>query len=181
MWKIGLNRKKSGLFVREEKMNFINLTNGIQAIHDYVLTDYTFIRIQSTWCEQKRFEDIIFTLSDDFLMNIALGNHCIVYDYGANKEIPRAIWQGLEWIKYVLYMRWYKINYTPTGRACLSRDYFEQQYRSLSTKIRSKLDYFRKYKMGEIKISSITSCSKNDGNIDYHMNILKNREIVNFL
>lgn len=85
--------------------HFINLTNGIQAIEDYKLSDYSFIRIQSTACEQKRFEEIVVTLSDDFLMSCAMGRNCIVYDYGANKTIPRAIWQGLEWVKFVLYKR----------------------------------------------------------------------------
>lgn len=34
--------------------HFINLTNGIEAIEEHHLTDYRFIRIQSTACEQSR-------------------------------------------------------------------------------------------------------------------------------
>ena len=80
----------------ENPIHFINLSNGIKAITDYNLSDYRFIRLQSTTCEQKRWEEILLTISDDFLISLALGYHCIVYDYGANKNVPRDVWQGLK-------------------------------------------------------------------------------------
>lgn len=80
---------------------YVNLTNGIEAISQLNLSDYSFIRIQSTICEQKLWDRLIQDLDYDFLMNVALGNKCVVYDYGANKPIPRAIYQGLEFINRV--------------------------------------------------------------------------------
>lgn len=53
-------------------MNFINLSNGLLAIREYGLTDYRFLRIQSSHCEGKHWADILWTLSDDFLMHAAM-------------------------------------------------------------------------------------------------------------
>ena len=73
--------------------NYINLTNGVEAIST-LQGDYRFIRIQSTVCEQKLWDRLIQDLDYDFLMNLALGHKCIVYDFGARKPIPRAVYQG---------------------------------------------------------------------------------------
>ena len=156
-----------------ERINFINLTNGMQAIKDYGLSDFRFIRLQSTACEQKLWEEIILSISDDFLMSVALGRDCVVYDYGANKDIPRAIWQGLEWLKYVLYLKWYNQEYTPQGRSSKSRSYFYEQYKKLSKRARTRLNYFRNYADGELRISSITDKTKKDGNLEWYVNIAK--------
>ena len=156
-----------------ERINFINLTNGMQAIKDYGLSDFRFIRLQSTACEQKLWEEIILSISDDFLMSVALGRDCVVYDYGANKDIPRAIWQGLEWLKYVLYLKWYNQEYTPQGRSSKSRSYFYEQYKKLSKRARTRLNYFRNYTDGELRISSITDKTKKDGNLEWYVNIAK--------
>ena len=90
--------------------NYINLTNGVEAIPK-LQGDYRFIRIQSTVCEQKLWDRLIQDLDYDFLMNLALGHKCIVYDFGARKPIPRAVYQGLEFIKYVLHRRWLNKEY----------------------------------------------------------------------
>ena len=82
--------------------NYINLTNGVEAIQEYSLQDYAFIRIQSTICEQHLWDRLFLDLDYDFLMNVALGNECRIYDYGTNKPIPRALYQGVALIKYVL-------------------------------------------------------------------------------
>lgn len=138
--------------------HYINLTQGLRAITEYNLTDYRYIRIQSTWAEQKRWDDILMTLSDDFLMNVALGHECIVYDYGAHKKIPRAIWQGLEWIKFVLYKVWYNVDYQVQGRLDKSaQQYFEEQFRlSYLDRAKSRIRYYKKYAQGRINIRSIT-------------------------
>lgn len=152
-------------------INYINLTNGIQAIKDYGLKEYRFIRIQSTHCEQKRWEDILNNLSDDFLMNVALGNKCIIYDYGAKKDTPRAIWQGLEFIKFILNKLWYNIDYTLVGRSKTSKNYFNSI--KINEKIIIKLCYYKKFLNGKIDIQSITSGTDKDGKIDFYNNIIK--------
>lgn len=155
--------------------HFINLTNGIEAIADYGLDPHKvrFIRIQSTACEQKRWGDIIMQLSDDFLISAALGYHCVVYDYGANKGVPRAIWQGLEWIKYALWRRWYGQQYRPTGRAITMEPYFAERYRELSPRVKARLDYFKSYCASHLpQISAITESTTYDGDKAYYVEAL---------
>lgn len=89
--------------------NYVNLTNGIEALQQYKLAHYAFIRIQSTACEQHSWDKILQDLDYDFLMNVALGNECVIYDYGTRKPVPRAIYQGVEFIKYVLNRFWYNV------------------------------------------------------------------------
>jgi hypothetical protein len=147
-------------------IHYINLTNGIRAIEDYGLQDYRVIRLQSTWCEQKLFDEILFTISDDLLLNLAIGNKCIIYDYGANKEVPRAIWQGVEWLKFVLWKRWFDIDYEPKGRSVYSKKYFGTLYQELSRSVKAKLDYYKKFCIAEdLDLHCVSSSMKEDPNL----------------
>lgn len=58
------------------------------------------------------------SLDSNFLMNLAVGNTCIVYDYSQNKEMPRALYQGLEYIKFILYKRWFNFEYKTYCKWC---------------------------------------------------------------
>ena len=69
--------------LRKEK-HYYNLTNGLQFKN--FNEPYSFIRIQSTACEQKRWDFIIQDLDNDFLYNLAIGNTCIVYDLSEKKK-----------------------------------------------------------------------------------------------
>jgi hypothetical protein len=123
-------------------VHFVNLTNGIEAIRPNGLMNPHFIRLQSTACEQTRWGQILLDLSDDFLLHAAMGDTCYVYDYGASKFVPRAIWQGLEWVKYALNRRWYSHKYEPVARAATMGRYFDEQYEKLDRKVKNRLDYF---------------------------------------
>lgn len=146
-------------------MNFLNLTNGLLAIRDYGLTDYLYIRIQSTWCEQKRWGPILDALSDDFLVAVASGAPCIVYDYGAQKQVPRAIWQGLEWVKFALHRRWFHADYQPVGRAISMWTYFDRVYRHLPQSTLNRLRYYGKFVNRPPQITAVTGATHLDGKI----------------
>lgn len=161
------------------KFNYINLTNGIEAI-PRISEGYKFIRIQSTICEQKNWDRLIQELDYDFLMNLALGNECIVYDFGARKPIPRAVYQGLEFVKYALYRRWLGKEYISnvkrsnnSGRKNNCNGYFDKCYRSLEDRTKKKLDYFLPYiNTEEIRLECITDCTQHDGDKFFYKNIL---------
>lgn len=126
--------------------HYINLSNGIQAISEYQLSEYTFMRIQSTACEQNLMSQILQSVPDDLLMNLALNDTmCHIYDYGSrNGSIPRAFWLGLEWVKYVLYRIWFKEEYMPTkGKS--QQKYFREEYRKLHQRDRNRVKYFVKW------------------------------------
>lgn len=164
---------------RSKRIIYINLTNGIEAIPT-LSEDYRFIRIQSTFCEQKLWDRMIQDLDYDFLMNLALGNLCVVYDFGANKPLSRALYQGLEFIKYVLNKRWLNKDYAPnvnrsTNRYPINncRRYFVECYHRLENRTLKKLDYFSPFIMtDEINMAISGGSTIHDGDRVFYKEIL---------
>lgn len=171
-----VNRKEVIFIVH----NYINLTNGIEAIPK-IKGKHNFIRIQSTWCEQKAFSKIIQDLDYDFLMNLALGHKCIVYDFGARKLIPRAVYQGLEFVKYVLNRRWLNKEYITNVNHSKNKekinncnDYFAKCYEQLDDRAKKKLDYFLPYiNTDVIDLECVTDCTEHDGDNEFYREILR--------
>lgn len=160
------------------RINYINLTNGIEAL-PILPNGFRFIRMQSTICEQKLWDRLIQELDYDFLLNVAIGNECVIYDYGARKPIPRAVYQGIEFLKYVLHKRWLNEEYlTDCNRGkgehirkdCNS--YFESCYRNLENRTKKKLDYFKPYVVGEVNVVAVTDTTVHDGDKEFYKDIL---------
>jgi len=156
---------------------FINLTNGIEAIpmlrSPHHLT-YRFIRIQSTQCEQKHWDQLLRDLDYEFLMSLALGYNCIVYDYSQRKECPRACWQGIPFIIYVLQRRWFGKKGPVWIREMNVEPYFEQVYYGLNKKTKKKLDYFKKFLICEdIRLQYKGKRTRLDGQYEEFKRILK--------
>ena len=113
------------------------------------------------------------------MLNLALGYEYIVYDFGARKPIPRATYQGLEFIKYVLSRRWLNKEYVTNVKRCKNKDrknncndYFDKCYEQLED--RTKLDYFLQYiNTDEIRLKGVTDCTQHDGDKEFHKNVLK--------
>ena len=131
--------------------NFYNLTNGLE--FGAFLNPYSFIRIQSTACEQRRWDFILQDLDNDFLFNLAIGTECVVYDLSEKKEETRALYQGLEWIKFVLNRRWFGKNYIPIVKGSKCFDYFTWCYEQLDKRTKIKIDYFNKFTEGNKKLN----------------------------
>ena len=152
---------------------YLNLTNGIEALEKQGFRDGGFIRIQSTACEQGRWDFILQELDYNFLMDIALGNNVCVVDFGANKEVPRALYQGVAFIKYVLNRRWLNTIIQPTVRGNDCAKYFDECYRNLDKRTLKKIDYFRKFvKTKEIEIFRVSAPTDKDGNYEYYRDLL---------
>ena len=160
--------------------NYINLTNEVEAIPK-IQGDYRFIRIQSTICEQKLWDRLIQDLDYDFLMNLALDHKCVVYDFGARKPVPRAVYQGLEFVKYVLNRRWLDREYITNVNRSKNQerknncnDYFDKCYQQLEDRTKKKLDYFLPYvNTEEINLVCITDCTQHDGDKDFYKEVLR--------
>src|SRR3989304_3594428 len=162
--------------------HFINLTNGIEALLYNAPDGIGFIRIQSTACEQKRWDFILQDLDNNFLMWLAIGAECVVIDFGANKNVPRAIYQGLEFVRYVLNRRWLGLAIKPIVRGNNVSEYFSEQYDKLSDSTLKKLDYFKKFLLcHEIKLSSIASETCHDGQYEYYKEIIRNNLMKPFM
>ena len=170
--------------------NFINLTNGIEAIDK--LTDlnisYDFIRIQSTTLERKDYVKLLLDLDHNFLINLALGNLCIVHDRGTNRNYSRVIYKGLPIIEYLLNRYWYGIlgeqyRYTRDGSQRLSvgneydliyKTLFEFNHNKDKNSVKTKLKYYKKFlNDNKVYILGISKSTINDGKYEYFSNMLK--------
>jgi len=160
---------------------FLNLTNGIEAIERFglKLEDVSFIRLQSCHCESKKFVEILKELDYNFLMHLAMGFRCVVYDFGAKSPTSKALYIGLTWVKYALYRRWFgKIIPVEIKGWDLSQR-FDMFYKKIDDKTKRKLDYFKKYLFTEeILIETVSDATINDNKPGYFRSILE-KELFN--
>lgn len=126
-------------------VHFVNLSNGLGCGHQPERPH--FLRIQSTWCEQKRWEDVLMTVGPDLLYHLATnGEQLIVHDKSEKDRLTRALWQGMKWVVYACERAWglepesviMRGGHNATG-------YFEGAYDSLSERTVNYLKYFGKY------------------------------------
>lgn len=156
----------------QDTRHYLNLTNGLDALEKYYFSEINVIRIQSTKMELKQCEDVIADLDYDFLLHLALGFRCVVYDYTkrGRKKQPRAIWQGLKWVEYVLNRIWFDQEMRCENGMNV---FFREQYMKLSRKTRNKIKYFRKFlKTDHLTIEVVTDLTKHDGDYCYFSDLL---------
>jgi hypothetical protein len=155
--------------------HYLNLTNGIEALslHSLPLSNVHFINVQSTACEQKRWSWLLDNLDSDLLIHLALGSDCIVYDGTAHGRdgIPRALWQGLEFVKYVLERAWLGRRYVALWGMS---NYFDEVYDRLPDPTLTKLRQFRRYlATDELHLRVVTWHTDLDGNYEAHVAQIK--------
>lgn len=131
-------------------IDFINLTNGIQCLPlPLGAKEPHFIRLQSTWCEQKRWGPILTSVGADLLYHLSAGYSCCVHDRSECPRQTRAIWQGLVWIQFACRMAWGgkpSWAYVQRGkRVHNAQAYFLQQWNALEHSERQAVRYFRKF------------------------------------
>ena len=163
---------------------YINMTNGLEALPTFEELDIQpkFANIQSTFLEQKRYSLMIERLGADFLMDAALGHHIVVVDYGAGKEISRAMYQGVPFIKYTLERIWLekepeRILIRPRSKNSRLQDVtreFDRYYHTFSKSLRHYLKRFKPYVLNEdINLEGISFETSHDGDKEFYRNIVK--------
>ena len=157
---------------------FINLTAGLEHFKQFKELNPQYIRIQSTWCEQKLWEKIILDLDNNFLMKLAIGEKCCVLDFTSRHRkngASRAIWQGLSWIRYCLERAWFKTEIElPHGMHL----YFRDQYNELTRPTKKKLKYYRKFLLTKsIDLCYICRPTVHDGDCEYYKNLLRSHYV----
>ena len=155
---------------------FLNLTNGIEALEkfDFNIDEINFVRIQSTHIENESFNKLLSTLDSNLLMSLALNYECIIYDFGAKSETSKAIYYGIEWIKYVLNIRWFGKTEIPYIKGKKVEKQFAEHYKKIDKKTKKQIDYYKKFLLtNQLNIISVTYSTNNDNQPDFYLNILK--------
>lgn len=136
--------------------HYLNLSRGLLLAADVseryqvLPSELRVCRIQSTACEQKRWAYVLDSLNDDLLYNLALGNRVYVHDVSEKPRRTRALWQGIPWIRHVLYRRWLGVE-TPAilhrhGKLIDVTTYFDRAARALPRTTKRRVDYFRRFR-----------------------------------
>lgn len=173
------------------KKNWINLTNGIEDIEN--LDNFSFIRIQSTTLERKDYIKLFLDLDHNFLIHLALGFDCVVYDRGTRKKYSKTISRGIPIIRYVLNRYWYGIQekcffVNRNGKELSNQTkYVEDIYNFLflfnsnseKEKVKTKLKYYKKFlNADEVYLKGESNSTNNDGNYPLYFNMLKKNYTV---
>lgn len=152
------------------KKVFLNLTNGLL----YEDRFDGFIRIQSCHCERKVWDRVVSEMDNNFLMFLALGYDVVVVDYSARKNIPRSLYQGLEFVWFAVQKAWD----IPVESAFVKNanciDYFTEEYKKLSKHTIKKLKYYRKFVNDPKKPTVITGRTDKDGDYNFFTELSKN-------
>lgn len=170
-------------------VRYINIANGIELLDDKLLgpefgvlkSEVRFIRIQSTWCEQHHWSRLVEGVSDDLLLNLALGNMCIVYDTSRKNTKPsKALRMGIRFISWCCLRLWYNTEYLYHEGLALKDDgldrYFQRTYNNLSRTAKRKLKYYRKFVDKDRVGFLLPSCKKTEHDGDYNYFVNKLRE-----
>lgn len=164
---------------------WVNLTNGIEVVRDLDRCDcgYNFCRFQSTSFEQHDWGAAIDSMPDDMLVNLAVGKPQTIIDFGANKNCPRAMRQGIPIAADILAHAWDietddKLRiFSRDGKNLITVDDDTRMdiLRSMTNRQRSRLNYFKKYVCTD-KIEFTLLCGKttHDNDYDLHVDMLHN-------
>lgn len=146
--------------------HYFNLTNGLEFLGEIVPDG--FVRIQSSHCEAKSWSKIIEDLDYTFLLHCAL-YPIVVYDASSKKKIPRALYQGIPFIEYVMNRRWHGVNAIAKVKGMNVTPYFSKEYERLTDRAKQKLDYVsRIVNPRKVSIQIMYKGTKNDGDYVYY-------------
>lgn len=138
--------------------HFVNLTNGLEWTNE--LLEYEYIRIESTAIERKEWNRIFRDLDANFLMNLAMGVECHVYDCGAGREMSKTIRIALPMIISRMSRMWIYGEDIPA----LSKE---------ERDVKRKLGYFRRYlNTDRLKLIGHSKSTYHDGNKLYYRNLV---------
>ena len=170
--------------------HYINLTNGIEWIYkiglEWIepndngirqLSEFSIIRIPSTYLEKKAYLSLFLTLDANFLMNCAIGNEIHVYDCGCRREMSKVISFGIPLIQDILNHIWYKHEFTKDNyRKIYEKTFVYHDMINLEMlgALKEKYAYFRRYcNLGKVMIVGHSMMTEHDGNRQYYQQLVK--------
>lgn len=136
--------------------HFVNLTNGLQCC-DASYNNPRYIRIQSSWLEQKRFEDVLVTASPDLMLALIYTRNQlpVVHDLSERPRYTRAQWQGLPWLRFALEKASGRVitpvimNRNLSTHGHNATQYFHWQFDQLSDRAKKTVKYYNRFVQDE--------------------------------
>ena len=152
------------------------------------LGEISYVRIQSSHCEKGDHISVLSNLDYNFMMNMALGNVNIMYDFGsrgtgslmendARDGIPRAMWWGTELIRHTLETIW-DLPIKSTDRRMVKgynmAHEFNERLQNLPKSVKKRIKYFRPYvQTDRLHWYNVYCKTVHDGNKEWYSETLK--------
>ena len=142
-------------------IHYFNLSNGMECViepgyHSDEIEEPRFSRIQSTWCEQKRWNDLLLTLPPDMYVQLALGNTVTVHDKSEKDRITRACWQGLALVRVASNLAWFGVTTPEFSRNGMNvTAYFTSVWRDLPETTQRYVRWYRKWIEGDGRMITV--------------------------
>ena len=167
--------------------HFVNLKNGVEAIPtlDALGIPHEYLRIQSTMCEVGDMEKVLLELDANFLVSAALGYSCVVYDYGSRDKkrgVPRALWYGLEFVRYALNVEWFGApDRPPILRGKRVDQDFRRKLGGVSKSCKKRIRYYRQFippevaARGAVRLVGVYQFTEHDDDAPFYAGVLRER------
>lgn len=129
--------------------HYANLTNGLDCPHLDVIPEWGYTRIQSTHCEAKRWDLVLYGAGPDMLMHMARGHTIVVHDKSERERETRAMWQGLTFVRLAAQRAWNAGPLPLTHSITRGGDslfyYLYDQYNKLDKSAQRYIQYYKKF------------------------------------
>ena len=167
---------------------WVNLTAGVEvlpAMEPDLLPSLHFTRIRSTHCERAEWDALIRDLDNSLLFQLARGFRVVLVDCGSARDdgCSRALWQGLEFVRFVLSRRWldHSTDACADGVNIHGADmtrHFASAEHNLSEVAKRKVDYYKKFAGparehgGGVRLHGLACPSHHDGDDGFYIRAL---------
>ncbi|KAL6748300.1 hypothetical protein V8C86DRAFT_2882099 [Haematococcus lacustris] len=171
--------------------HFVNLTNGVEALpmlQDLGLS-FSYVRLQSTACEQQRYEQLMMSLDANLLMALAVGHCTLVYDAGSRIPewgVPRAVWQGLTFARWALTRLWLGPEAATVCGALVkghnTTGIFEMYLDNFSGSTKKHLKYFSKWLpetgLRSLRLHGVYRATRHDSDTSFHRSLVRAFDVL---
>lgn len=143
-------------------MNYINLTNGIEAIPD-LPAGWEAVRVSSTSIEKRDWEGLFGDLDHGMLFRLSQGEECRLYDFGSGRPMSKTVRVGVPLIRNVLGQVWLGAN-AECGLSAFVRDHLMMATTDSARNVKRKLLYYRRIlKTSQIRLYGVSRQTAHDG------------------
>ena len=121
---------------------FINLSAGLY----YSSIDFenmNVVHLQSSLIESKNFNRFVYSVPDDILFNLAIGNKVTIIDCSSNPVGSKVIRIGIPILKFILNRRWF--NRLENGNNRLDKRWVFRISNSMKKYVKNKIDYYKDF------------------------------------
>lgn len=126
------------------EVDFVNLS--ARGPHSLPVPGGHVCRIQSTQCERKQWESVLYGAGPDLLYQLARGAYVVVHDTSERPRLTRAVWQGLPFIRRSCELLWGLALSPIEGRGGrMMEQYFDTVLRDLSGPVRNYVRHYGQY------------------------------------